>query len=450
MSAMLQALDRMRAASRAPIGGELGSRIDVDRVLLPLANAVGALEGAAKVTARPSTSTLEQAKKEWAQSGKRIDALSTRQIRALCWDPDTATEPTFVGALSKQPTLGQNRRWIEGLIESYIAQWRTMKEPTSLESTIQRVVRNFAGKSTRIAECKPAAPALFSASAPQWLGEQIINKRQSIEEGLRSWRVEESSGLGQATANAAIAEWTRWFDQRKPAMVGQTAKAEFDYLTKTLIRSKTVDQASVARALSSVVLWEQGERDETIHTELKILLLDRFGDPRLPAKQAAWASFDSAARRRAVGWLAKNDLLFFFKYVIRKDPHGRRDFWLQYIERAVDANVALSWEDAQRLRAEVKEKFSFSSVNGGNTSAFLMRFSGPAGDIVCVEFSETGNALYVYDAEAFLAKNQSIRARSFALSTQLKNRTIPHKRFRHDTGWQWTVRNFLFRRGIRE
>jgi len=447
---MLEAFERLQAASRAPIGGELGSPLDTTRVLAPFATAVVALETAVQVTSRPTPSALESAKSAWSQSGRRIDALNARQIRALCWDPDTATEPTFVGALSGHPTLIQNRRWIEGLIESYIAHWRTMNDPSLVESALQRVVLDFSGKSARIGDCKPAAAQLFSANAPVWLGWQVVQNQRSIDEVLRRWRIEPSSGLGEATANAAVVEWARWFDQRKHAVTGQAARESFDYLTTKLLASNVVSQANAARALSSIILWDQADRNEDIHGRLKTVLLDRFGDPRLPAKQAGWALFDAAARQRAVGWLAKNDLLFFFKYVIRSDPHGRRDFWLQYIQRAVDANVALSWEDAQRLRAEVKERLSFSKVNGGNTSAFLMRFTGPTQDIICVEFSETGNALYVYDTEAFLAKNRSIRAHSFAISTQLKNQIIARERFSHVTSWQWTVRQFLSRLGIRE
>jgi hypothetical protein len=111
--------------------------------------------------------------------------------------------------------------------------------------------------------------------------------------------------------------------------------------------------------------------------------------------------------------------------------------------------VALSDEDALRLRAQVKERLTYSKVLGGQgTSAFLMRFKGQE-DVICVEFSRTGNALYVHQTDAFIEANRSIRMMRFQLATQLKSTHTMRDRFNHSSNWQWTVRQYLARLGIR-
>src|SRR5688500_3253751 len=65
----------------------------------PLASCVKALETAVPVprSSRESTS-LTQARRSWKATGT-LSTLSQREIGALCGDPETATEPTFVAEL---------------------------------------------------------------------------------------------------------------------------------------------------------------------------------------------------------------------------------------------------------------------------------------------------------------------------------------------------------------
>lgn len=451
MTTVFEVLDRLRALERTPMGGELAVPLSPDEVLRPLAAKTEELEAAAGRQARVSVSTLEEAKRAWHSSGRRIETLSARQVRALCWDPPSAMDPAFVRAIAHHPDLPRNRRWLEGLVEAYLARWRTMPEPAVAEETLVRAVNTFSGKSERLADLQPVAPQLFSPHAPAWLGGQVIAGRQRIEEILDAWQVGKASGLAEATANAALEEWLARFEREKLRLRGASAYGWFRQLTQELLTSDLVGRAPMARAMSALILWDQAEADSKIHGELREYLLGHpaFGDPRLPGRKSNWDLCAPEARQRVIGWLAKGDLLFFFQFVITNDPHGRRDFWLRYIGRAVDAHVALSEEDALRLRAQVKEKLSYSRVIGGQgTSAFLMRFHGTP-DLLCIEFSRTGNALYVHDAGQFGERFGSIRRLSFNLAYDLKNGGTFVNKFSHHTNWQWNVQNFLARHGIR-
>jgi hypothetical protein len=450
MTTVVDALERLRALERTSMGGELAVELSPDEVLRPLAAKMEEIEAASQGRESVTATTLEDAKLAWGKSAGLVETLSARQIRALCWDPATAMTPAFIHALADHPDLPRNRRWLEGLVDAYLARWRSMPEPAFAEQTLTRAVSAFKGKSDRLAELRPVAQQLFSPTAATWLGSQVIAAGKRIEDVLDAWSIGKSSGLGEATANAVLNQWIERFEREKVTLRGARAYEWFRQLTQELMSSDLAGRAEMAKAMSALILWEQAETDSQIHGELREYLLGHpaFGDPRLPGRKSNWDLCDPAARRRVIGWLAKGDLLFFFQFVITDDPHGRRDFWLRYIHRAVDAHVALSQEDALRLRAQVREKLSYSQVIGGQgTSAFLMRFRG-APDLLCIEFSRTGNALYVHDADKFTKLCGSIRNPSFNLAYQLKN-SGHIERFSHVHNWKWNVDNFLARHGIR-
>lgn len=451
MTSVGDALERLRALERTPMGGELSLSLSAEDTLRGLKACAEKLEESVGRHAQVSETTLSEARRVWESSGRRIETLSARQVRALCWDAASAMEPAFVRALAFHPGILTNRRWLEGLVEAYLARWRSMSDPADVESMLRRSIAQFAGRSERLSELKPIAGHLFSPDAPKWLGHQVVADRRRIEEVLDSWRVGRSTGLAEAAANSAIDEWVARFEREKSGLHGAVAYGWFRQLTDELFTSELIGRERVARAMSALILWDKAESDPKIHDELREYLLTHpsFGDPRLPLRKSNWDLCAPEARQRVIGWLAKGDLLFFFKFVITSDPHGRRDFWLRYISRATDAHVALSEEDAVRLRAQVKERLSFSRVvSGQSTSAFLMRFhSSP--DILCVEFSRTGNALYVHDAQRFSEKIGSIRRPTFTLAGDLKGHGSFLGKFSHHQGWQWGVQNFLARHGIR-
>lgn len=450
MSAIADILDRFRAAARAPIAGGLDQPVVPDDLLAPFIEATVELEQTARADAAPlSRSTLAEARDAWAAGEGSLGHVTSRHIRALCWDTDTATSPEFVRAMARRDDLAKNRRWLEGLVECYLAQWRAMPQPYALEDVIHRALARFTGRSDRLAKYKPVAKQLFSADAPKWMAQAIVSERRGIEETLEEWRLEQSSGLGEAVATATVQAWTDRFIIERRSLHSGMAFGAFRQLTQELLTSSLVAPAAIARAMSAMILWDRVEADDRLRQALIDFLLEdpRFRDPRLPNRNTIWDQCEPEARQRAIGWLAKGDLLFFFQFVIRRDPHGRRDFWLRYINRAVDAHVALFPDDAYRLRAEVKDKLSYAQIPGGQTSAFMMRFKGATGDILCIEFSEIGNALYIHDADRFNETFGGIRRSHYTIG-QLKHFSNIDK-YSHIGPWESKVQAFLARRGIR-
>lgn len=448
MTALADALRRMTTSARMD-AGLLGEALDSGEVLAPLFDEVIRLEATVRRDRSPAPSVVAEARRRWVTSEGRLDDLTAREIRALCGESEIATQPAFVRALATIPDLPARRQWLERLADSYLATWRTMAEPERLEALLRTSIDGFSGRSATIARYRQGGDHLFSSQAPLWLATRVLDDRRTVASVLDEWRVPVAGGLGQATANATLDVWTERFQRAKHTARGAEAFDWFRLLTEEILVSPTLDPARVGRALSTLILWDQTQEDESMRVPLEAFLLadPRFGDPRL--RKNHWDMVEAAARQRVIAWLSRKDLVFFFDFVIRYDPHGRKDFWLRYIDQVVDSRVALSELDAWRLRNEVKEKVSYSIATAGNdTSAFLMRFKGTQ-DILCVEFSKSGNAMYVHDMDKFVQWNGGIRQSRFHVRNDLKSFASATTKFDHRGNWEADVRAFLSRTGIR-
>jgi hypothetical protein len=155
----------------------------------------------------------------------------------------------------------------------------------------------------------------------------------------------------------------------------------------------------------------------------------------------------SGAKEQFLAWLAKQTLQFFFDTLVPRNDENRRraEFWLGYAKRQgkiKDFQVAVSDDDLYRIHA-VKERIpTYSSVRGGRTSAFLMVFEGYGVEYVVIEFSETGNAAYIYKREDFQETGVSLRSRSFHLGDDLKRMRSVQERIIHrvSTNERWERR----------
>lgn len=62
----------------------------------------------------------------------------------------------------------------------------------------------------------------------------------------------------------------------------------------------------------------------------------------------------------------------------------------------------------------------YSQVAHQTTSAFLMKFEGYGGPVLVVEFSETGNAAYIFRFSDFEAQGVTLRTPRFEVRKHLK------------------------------
>lgn len=462
MRSTVDALERLQHAVRN-VEGVLGEPLDVARQLEPMAmwleSAEASLGGSVQ---SPPAGAVQDAVARWHRSGGSLARISDRDVRLLCGEPTVATSLAFVRSLREESKTLVRRQWIERLANSYFSEWRRMEQPALVEQLLRQAVTHPGNRSRLLRRWAPEAWNLFSEKAAQWLGRSIVDRGLPPGDLLDLWGIEKESRLGVAAVRAAIDEWAERFrrvnEDWRPSGIG-TAGELYQQLVDYLLPSPVLERGAVASAVSDVILWPHIHSSEPVMAHIRQLLLKdgRFGDPRLDKNKANWALMKDGARRRALSWLAKEDLLFFFEFVIREDPHGRKDFWLQYIEQVEDSNVALCDEDVYRLKASTRasERLSYWAVVGaGGVSAFLMKFRGAQG-LVFVEFSKPNNALYVHDADTFEQHVGGLRPMSghwpkaFHLSHDLKHHLKLDKQSHHVSTWREKVSERLLRLGVR-
>lgn len=448
MKRLVDALSRLEATARAPLGHRLANTVDPETELEGLLRSAVLLSRGRAPHSPLSQATVELARRAWAEANGDVGTLPGRYVRALCSDPDVATTRGFVDALRSSSLLHGKRRWIEGMIASYFARWRP-PSATSFEALLTQAVTTFDGKSSRIAICKPVAEQLFSARAARVIGSRILKDRKRWETVLAEWGVERASSLGEAVANAAVDEWIAWFKDAR-ASWAKNGRLQLSFLFEVVLAPGILSHGQLSKAISELVLWPAIEKDEELVEVVRSSVLKHpgLGDPR--HKPANWAECDPEAYRRIRAWFSRYDLEFFFKFVIRDDPHKRKAFWLDYIDKVEgDSRVALCELDAQRVRAHTREKLRYSKVVGSTSvSAFMMRF--PGSSVVLVEFSQPGNALFCHDGKKF---NEVVRGGinqpALHIGDDLKNKHSMKWRVVHRDGWQFEVRNKLALLGIR-
>lgn len=185
---------------------------------------------------------------------------------------------------------------------------------------------------------------------------------------------------------------------------------------------------------------------------LERLIRSSWGDPRVPPMSQGWSevrAVDPVSFTWFLESLVKADLSLFFHYAM--DEKGREHFWLRRLKQIRGTLVVLSndkYEDVRRRIGSEEagkamlERARRAKSNG--VSGFCLFFDR----VVAVEFSETGNAAYLYPPEEF-AKRILPRLNPVGAVTQtLKRRELPHELLRHTSGWEDKAVEILRRYGI--
>lgn len=170
-----------------------------------------------------------------------------------------------------------------------------------------------------------------------------------------------------------------------------------------------------------------------------------YKDPReYPEK---WLTFEDSGKNIFMKWLNERDIRVFFDLFIDYDPHRRKDFWLKYAGKVKKTTILKGNNVQQNFKN--KDEINLLIANGNKfvpldapTNAFILEFD----NIIAVEFSEAGNACYIYNKESFL---QQINYRNNYSIEDLKNKVISMNIVPHHQGWQGKLLGWLAMRGIR-
>lgn len=201
------------------------------------------------------------------------------------------------------------------------------------------------------------------------------------------------------------------------------------------------------------------------HSQLKQMALDNWGSPQLRSKENRWLNHlkDPETSEKICGmvrsWLAKEDLTHFFQLLKGKGDvdQARLFYWLRYTNQMGFTRIVMGADAQHDMNSDFisfrkKNKGRLSTLSGGASAdnAVIMQI----GDYLFVEFSRTGNALYVYKAtEApFDPEGHDLHLTNNLKLGSIKFSHVPTAisySMNYLTGWMLKYDDELRKRGIR-
>ncbi|WP_236303722.1 type I Zorya anti-phage system protein ZorC, partial [Pseudomonas lurida] len=138
---------------------------------------------------------------------------------------------------------------------------------------------------------------------------------------------------------------------------------------------------------------------------LKHVALDNWGSPQIRSRQNSWLQYvEKDVCAMVVAWFAKEDLEHFFNLLKGEAEvdQSRLHYWLRFANQMSYTRIVMgsdAWHDSGRdfVHFREKNKGRLSRLVGGpgHNNAVIMQI----GNYFFVEFSGTGNACYVYQAD---------------------------------------------------
>lgn len=450
----------MRRLSRSSLEWEScwpGPDFDAEKAVAPLKVASEELGLKVRGLSAPDPIdplALDRALAVWRNGGSSIQAISPGDIRLLCRSPETALHPEFLRALASHPLFPKRRSWLESVLSIYFHNWRPASKPEEIEHALRDLVSKFPEDVTWLEEVRYDDRAAIGPEAPRSIVRRLKKLPAGLFECLRLWGLDSQQGLGRTVTETALVAWGSSFRLRDASgdasLVREELRTAFQELFPCVPLSRVFYQV-----VEDLVLSEWSHRAPLVRDEITKWVLEHpgLGDPR--RNLGAWHPIP-AARAKVVSWMAKRDLTFFYDTIVpsHQDDQGRKAFWLRFIDQVHDFQLVLAEGDREKLEAETRKRGGFSEMEGKNSpSAFLLRFKGQneREDLVCVEFSRTGNALFIYQFDDFEDSVGSMRAMRFRITGNPMNLKTGNflERKTHQGLWQSDVQWHLQRKGIR-
>jgi hypothetical protein len=140
----------------------------------------------------------------------------------------------------------------------------------------------------------------------------------------------------------------------------------------------------------------------TVDSGLRDFAMEHWGNPWLQASQGGWAVVDAAEREMVASWLRLHFIQYFFGKLAQEGGVDRRRqaFWERYHDALADVRFSLGLSVRQsRDKETVAERQRMAGLvyrlsGSSSNNAFIMNF----GNWVVVEFSEIGNACYIFES----------------------------------------------------
>jgi hypothetical protein len=292
------------------------------------------------------------------------------------------------------------RRILQGLVASYFS----FDPESSLSTTIQRdnwiSLRNYIAINLSHAKgvtnpdwlnCCFEHPSLFSESpGDDFIDLVLKGETEKLEVTLELLRAKES-WLPRELILSQVKKITGFDDARFMDFVSPILSA--------IVPHRTIQNKAIALLVNRYAQIQ----NSPIHTDLKEITVSKWDNPWLTGSQKKWPTEVTEEGRKLIAdWLKSEFIEAFFTKMAEDGNTDRRrlDFWMKYRKHMNHVHFALgsailSSTDPDLIFLKNKMKGLISSIkNRKHDNAFIMYM----GDVIAVEFSQNGNALYFYDA----------------------------------------------------
>jgi hypothetical protein len=363
--------------------------------------------------------------------------LSSRAIRYLSWETDIAIRPLFQAVALTPERI--SARSLQGLVRSVHRRWDSTVNTASMRNIVVALA-TYARKNSLVDKWKDNLGYVLNKDGPTRFASDLLRGGTTWDEVSEEWGLEPDSEFGNQVLTQCV--------------VLSLIERDNDVFQNAAIRSvlpcKHWKLDSFKVSVQGMILASSRFSPQQSDALRDFILSDnRLLDPRLPANGPNWAGISELARNTVIQWLSAEDIQLFFDHVLttRNDPHGRKPFWLRYKGKVRRSRPLLATLDESRWQANTstRGKRNFGRMDYFcNTSAFMLDF----GRVMVVEFSQVGNAVYVYEHRGVPDLNDAFWSEArFSLST-LKQRDRCIERMTHTTLWQSKMRTLLAQFGI--
>jgi hypothetical protein len=385
---------------------------------------------------KPREDTIEK----WVMYRKgEVVQFTTREIRSLCWTPSVANSPQFREFL-RDGNHTITGKMVRGLRFAYHAGYSNVIDHLASVAPIKEFLRD-GGRAGIFATWRQHSDLLFGQNAYIELATYIRRNRLALKALPEFAGIDTNSDFFSRTVENLVIESARRYDDLVPA--------QRDFFRRECLGSRVLSTELVRRMVGELIMRSTFQQEESERNWLVdyVMKSPSLYDPRIHEQN--WVSVPNDARRRFIEWLSREDIQVFFELLIakRSDKQGRREFWLNYVNRIQRSRVLIcdvhEKQHATHLRKLRGDGRSFGRI-GGAASAFILDF----GPVVVLEFTETGNACYIYRKDVFddffgdFYKDDTT-------ATSLKRKDLVFERVSHSADWQDDTKSILTRQGIR-
>lgn len=293
------------------------------------------------------------------------------------------------------------RRCYQGLVKSYFTYDADVPEVHPVGRKNWRVLRDYLYDNN--GDIRDRGPG------PEWVDAAVENRQLFGEMPCAPYASAllqgDSSCIDDLCEQLQIGKGSWFLRQLVLAQVEGATKlghGEFQHLLPRLLGLLANNEVLRDRGMIMVLDRYAQVPGTTLHPGLRDHAVAWWGNPWLPSNATRWGGVVPGARSMVAEWLKLEFIETFFTKLAEDglgDPR-RMEFWKRYVKAIDHIEFALGSfarnsreQDFVTLRRKMTGLTCELDASGAN-NAFIMRM----GNLVAVEFSGLGNALYGYDA----------------------------------------------------